>query len=195
MVVCGEASSDRPNFDLVRLDTDTGEVEVIEIDPVGTGFMVGGAHDGTVRVHTALVGTWWISPDGAQRSTDVVLAGTNGGTIELRCGDQPGDCQALIIDLRTGAETPIDAPPGFTLQLSPRLDTYVVFGELQRLDGTVEELPFGNGGGFGEDWRYSTDGRFLTSADGTVFDIDGEYELFRVGQTRFADSGTLLVVR
>ena len=97
--------------------------------------------------------------------------------------------------MATGGETSIGDPPGFAMLLSPRLDTYVAFGELYRLDGTAEDLPFANGSGFGEDWLYSDDGSLLSNNSGTIVSVDGEFEPFRINRRRFAEARTTVITK
>lgn len=179
-------------FVLLEVDLATGAITEIPIDPFGIGFTVAGALDGTIRVHTALVGTWQIGPDRRTRLPDPVLAGTHGGTIELRCGDEPGDCSPVIVDLRTGAERVVAITSPFTAVLSPRLDAYVDGFTLRRLDG--DETTLGNGGSTGE-WAFSPTGRFLSDGRGQIIDIDGEFERIQMTSgVRVREVGGSLVV-
>ena len=168
---------------LVRFDTETGLSTRVAIDPLGIGLTIAGAHDGSVRLHTPLAGSWELGGDEASQFSDAVLAGTNGGTLELRCGSTPSTCEPVVRDLVTGQDTTIalDSLQNLRLRLSPDLRFVTTADSLIGVDGSTRALPEA-----GETWEFSSDGRWVSDRLRIISVSDPDLEPIVVPRTRRA---------
>ncbi len=176
-------SDRRPVSSIRSLDTNTYELgEELFVDPVGIGISVAGAAKGIFRYHVPFVGSWELTNETSRRLPDPILAGGDGGTIELRCSEDPGDCQTVVYDIVAQTDTPIDLNAlVFGMVLSPDLQWVATAdGHVVNVDGTVINLPGTSGGNVDGGWTWSNTSRFLTDSNYRVFDTTGQIEIFEL---------------
>jgi len=176
----------------------TGEItEPVVVDPIRASFAIGGAARGVLRFTVPFVGTWEVENGTFRQLDGSILTGVNGGTLEVRCGDNPTDCLTVIHSIETGIETEIEIGATtdlFGTSLSPSLDAVATRAKVVRTDGSIIEL---NSNFDGPSWIWSSDGRFIVNANLTVVDTTGELETFTVPGSSRSDflPGQLLVLR
>ncbi|NOX29397.1 MAG: hypothetical protein GXP35_05020 [Actinobacteria bacterium] len=193
------STAPRGGSSIFSINVDTLEVtEPLLVDPLGIAFVVAGASDAILRFHVPFLGSWEIAGGVSQQIDNSILAGTNGGTLEVSCGDSPDECTVLIREFAGGAETPIQvAPEILSFSISPNLDAVAQSTQVVYTDGSVVDLD--DDAVFNSiPWVWSSDGRFLVSSDQTIVDLTGEFETFKIpGGPAFSDGpiATLLVMR